>query len=299
MALANSAIGRRNARVPRKNRGRHPDRKARLETRRECRREAANRVHTLISDADAMLTGNDSPMDGVIAEVLISTPAISIAGGTDKIQKNIISERVSEDAKETRSIQGGRIAKCQRTHCQNVSLERYLFLHSFENEIGNWDLGADACGKLGGGEMSIRPKIFMSRLPPVMNISEFAASHSIFSCDQLLPELQRTTSRMIFSSIPTVRANAKASSSDHLYVHKTHQVVTNFGGCPCRVRRQQMSARRSRRIGLARLTWSASPPTRTVKFPSFAFASAPLTAASRIWTPLSRAASPAPDTFPD
>ena len=50
---------------------------------------AANQVHTLISGADAMLTGKDSPMDGVIAEILVSTPAISIAGGTDEIQKNI------------------------------------------------------------------------------------------------------------------------------------------------------------------------------------------------------------------
>ncbi len=63
---------------------------------------AANRVHTLISGADAMLTGDDSPMDGVIAEILISTPAISIAGGTDEIQKNIISERVLKMPKETR-----------------------------------------------------------------------------------------------------------------------------------------------------------------------------------------------------
>ncbi len=63
---------------------------------------AANRVHTLINGADAMLTGADSPMGGVIAEVLISTPAISIAGGTDEIQKNIISERVLKMPKETR-----------------------------------------------------------------------------------------------------------------------------------------------------------------------------------------------------
>lgn len=63
---------------------------------------AANRVHTLISGTDAMLTGKDSPMAGIIAEVLISTPAISIAGGTDEIQKNIISERVLKMPKEPR-----------------------------------------------------------------------------------------------------------------------------------------------------------------------------------------------------
>ena len=35
---------------------------------------------------------------GVIAEILLSVPAISIAGGTDEIQKNIIAERVLENA---------------------------------------------------------------------------------------------------------------------------------------------------------------------------------------------------------
>lgn len=64
---------------------------------------AANRVHTMICGTDAMLTGNDSPMNGVIAEVLISTPAISLAGGTDEIQKNIISERVLKMPKEPRT----------------------------------------------------------------------------------------------------------------------------------------------------------------------------------------------------
>jgi alkylation response protein AidB-like acyl-CoA dehydrogenase len=40
------------------------------------------------------LTAEDSPMGGVIAEILVSVPATSIAGGTDEIQHNIIAERV-------------------------------------------------------------------------------------------------------------------------------------------------------------------------------------------------------------
>ena len=55
---------------------------------------AAARVHTQLSGADAMLTGEDGPMGGVIAEILVSVPAVSIAGGTDEIQRNIIAERV-------------------------------------------------------------------------------------------------------------------------------------------------------------------------------------------------------------
>ena len=63
---------------------------------------AAAHVHTLMTGADALLTGTGSPRDGIIAEILVSVPAISIAGGTDEIQRNIIAERVLGLPKEPR-----------------------------------------------------------------------------------------------------------------------------------------------------------------------------------------------------
>jgi len=54
----------------------------------------SNHVHTRIAGADGMLTGFVEPTDAAVAEVLISTPAQSIAGGTDEIQHNIIGENM-------------------------------------------------------------------------------------------------------------------------------------------------------------------------------------------------------------
>ncbi len=59
-------------------------------------------MHTLIAGTDAMLTRRESPREGIIAEILVAVPAVSIEGGTDEIQRNIISERVLELPKEPR-----------------------------------------------------------------------------------------------------------------------------------------------------------------------------------------------------
>lgn len=63
---------------------------------------AAAKAHTAIAGPEALLTADDGHLDGVIAEILVSTPAISIAGGTDEIQRNIISERILRMPKEQR-----------------------------------------------------------------------------------------------------------------------------------------------------------------------------------------------------
>jgi alkylation response protein AidB-like acyl-CoA dehydrogenase len=55
----------------------------------------SHRAHSLIAGAGGMLGGQDGsdPIDRIVAEILISVPGQSIAGGTDEIQKNILGER--------------------------------------------------------------------------------------------------------------------------------------------------------------------------------------------------------------
>jgi alkylation response protein AidB-like acyl-CoA dehydrogenase len=55
---------------------------------------AASNVHAQMAGAHAMLSGPGSPLGGVVAEIIVSVPAGSIAGGTDEIQRTIIGERV-------------------------------------------------------------------------------------------------------------------------------------------------------------------------------------------------------------
>ncbi len=61
---------------------------------------ACNRLYTTTGGPIGMLSGGADPQDEAIAEVLISTPAQSIAGGTDEIQHNILGENMLGLAKE-------------------------------------------------------------------------------------------------------------------------------------------------------------------------------------------------------
>lgn len=59
----------------------------------EIARRAAS-LHASMAGAHAMLAGPDSIAEGVIAEIIVSVPAASIAGGTDEIQRNVVGEQV-------------------------------------------------------------------------------------------------------------------------------------------------------------------------------------------------------------
>jgi alkylation response protein AidB-like acyl-CoA dehydrogenase len=50
-------------------------------------------LHTNLAGPHGMLSGSAAPLDGIVAEILVSTPGQSIAGGTDEIQRNIIGEK--------------------------------------------------------------------------------------------------------------------------------------------------------------------------------------------------------------
>ncbi len=54
----------------------------------------SHRSHTSIAGAQGMLKSGDDPVHETVAEVLVSTPAQSIAGGTDEIQRNIIGDNI-------------------------------------------------------------------------------------------------------------------------------------------------------------------------------------------------------------
>ena len=55
---------------------------------------ACHRAHTSIAGAMGMLVGPESNHGGIVSEILVSTPAMSIAGGTSEIKRNQIGERI-------------------------------------------------------------------------------------------------------------------------------------------------------------------------------------------------------------